>query len=273
MRLAVLGSGSSGNVAVVDWGSQRLLLDAGLSCREIEKRLRSVGLEPRGFAGVLLTHEHSDHIRGAARFAGRHEVPVYATAGTLSGLDFGRYSVRTVTIRSGRPVEIGPFLVQPFEVPHDAREPIGFVVEDPAGRRLGLAADLGARSRAAWGYLTDLDLLILETNHDVEMLRSGPYPWPLKQRIASRHGHLSNHEAAEGLAELIGDRLKWVVLYHLSRTNNAPSLAVDAVGQVLARAGASTRICVSGQFEPTPWLEIEERAEPLRVGAGGLWAG
>ena len=272
MRVAVLGSGSSGNAVVVDWGGQRLLIDAGLSCREIEKRLRSLGLEPLGFEGVVLTHEHGDHVRGAARFAGRHDVQVYATAGTLSGLDFGRYQVRTVVIRSGRPVVIGPYLVAPFAVSHDAREPVGVVVEDPVGRRLGLAADLGAKSRIAWSHLTDLDLLVLETNHDLEMLRSGPYPWPLKERIASRQGHLSNRDAADGLEELLTDRLKWVVLYHLSRTNNIPALAESAVRDVLARAGARARVCVSGQFEPTPWLEIEDRAEAARLGAVGVWA-
>lgn len=270
MRLAVLGSGSSGNAAVVDWGGQRLLLDAGFSCRELERRLRSVGLEPRGFEGVVLTHEHGDHVRGVARFAARHHVPVYATAGTLAAVDFGRYVVRTEVMRPGRPVEIGPYLVYPFAVPHDAREPVGLVVEDPAGRRLGLAADLGSRSRAAWSHLNDLDVLVLETNHDVEMLRSGPYPWPLKERIASRHGHLSNCDAADGLEELLDDRLKWVVLYHLSRTNNVPALAESAIRDVLARSGARARVCVSGQLEPTPWLEIEERAAV--AAAAGVWA-
>ena len=148
------------------------------------------------------------------------------------------------------------FVVEPFLIPHDASEPVGFVVEDPCGRRIGLVADLGCRTSLAWGRLRDLDLLILETNHDLDMLRNGPYPWSLKQRVAGRHGHLSNREAAEGLPELIGDRLRWVVLYHLSRTNNLPALAAAAIGETLDREGCPARMAVTEQDHPTPWLEV-----------------
>jgi phosphoribosyl 1,2-cyclic phosphodiesterase len=151
---------------------------------------------------------------------------------------------------------VAGFVVEPFMIPHDASEPVGFVVEDPCGRRIGLVADLGCRTSLAWGRLRDLDLLILETNHDLDMLRNGPYPWSLKQRVAGRHGHLSNREAAEGLPELIGDRLRWVVLYHLSRTNNLPALAAAAVGETLDREGCSAQMAVSEQDHPTPWLEV-----------------
>ena len=126
------------------------------------------------------------------------------------------------------------FEVEPFLIPHDAREPVGLVVEDGAGHRVGLAADLGYRSHLAWARLARLDALLLETNHDLEMLRNGPYPWPLKQRVAGRHGHLSNADAAEGLPELLHDALRLVVLYHLSRTNNLPR-AASVVGEALER--------------------------------------
>jgi phosphoribosyl 1,2-cyclic phosphodiesterase len=165
----------------------------------------------------------------------------------------------THVLRSGQPQEIATFVIEPFAVPHDAREPIGLVVEDPAGRRIGLVADLGSRSRLAWGRLTDLDALILESNHDLEMLRSGPYPWPLKQRVASRHGHLSNRDAAQGVAELDTGRLQWVVLYHLSRTNNLPQLAMEVVGEALSLGGSPARLCVADQSQPTPWLEVAAR--------------
>jgi len=148
-------------------------------------------------------------------------------------------------------------------VPHDAREPIGVVVEDSHGRRVGLAADLGTTSRLAWAHLVDLDVLVLETNHDLEMLREGPYPWALKERVAGRHGHLSNQQAAEGLRELICDRLQFVVPYHLSRTNNTATLAGAAVGEELDRQGSTAEVVVTRQKEPTAWIELDA------VAAGG----
>ena len=255
-RVVVLGSGSAGNAVVVECGGRRLLVDAGFSCKQIEQRLARVGLDGDGFDGIVVTHEHQDHCRGAARFARRHALTVHATRGTLEELGFLEADFPTAVLRSGAVHEVGSFAVEPFAVPHDAREPVGLVVEDAAGHRVGLAADLGARSQLAWGRLKDLDALVLETNHDLEMLRSGPYPWPLKQRVAGRHGHLSNREAAEGVPELLCDRLRWIVLYHLSRTNNLPVLAAEAVLEALDREGSEARICVSEQGQPSSWLEI-----------------
>jgi len=230
-RVVVLGSGSGGNAVVVESGGRRLLLDAGFSCRELERRMRLVGIDPATIGALVLTHEHEDHVRGAGRFALRHRLPVWATAGTLQGTALPDDVMgRVERLESGRPVEVVGFAVEPFAIPHDAREPVGFVVETPGRQRIGLVADLGCRSRLAWGRLTELDLLLLEANHDLEMLRSGPYPWSLKQRVAGRHGHLSNLDAAEGLPELLTDRLRAVVLYHLSCTNNSPALAAATVG-------------------------------------------
>ncbi|MCG8459341.1 MAG: MBL fold metallo-hydrolase, partial [Holophagales bacterium] len=163
-------------------------------------------------------------------------------------------------IASGRPFEAAGFRVEAFRLPHDAREPVGFVVEDQAGRRIGLAADLGARTQLAWARLRDLDVLILETNHDLQMLRSGPYPWSLKQRIAGRHGHLSNREASEGLPDLLSDRLEAVVLYHLSRTNNLPALAAESIGERLDRERSRAEVLVTDQDTPSPWIEISPPA-------------
>lgn len=270
MRLAVLGSGSSGNSVLVASGAHRLLIDAGFSCREMERRIEKVGEKPADLTAILVTHEHGDHIRGAARLSRRHGVPIYATSGTLEAAkwvpetlfdDPGRLP-KTRTIRSGEPFEVagrrgGPaFQVEAFRVPHDAADPVGFVVEDGEGSRLGLASDLGCRSQLAWARMCDLDGLVLETNHDLQMLRTGPYPWHLKQRVASRHGHLSNREAAEGLGDLVSERLRALVLYHLSRTNNLPALAAEAVGEALERMGAGTEVVVSRQDEPTPWVEV-----------------
>jgi len=257
LRVAVLGSGSGGNAVVVESGGKRLLVDAGFSCRELEKRMRLVGVEPSTIAGLILTHEHDDHVRGAERFARRHDLPVRATPGTLAGTELSEdVLLHTEPIEPGRPFEIAGFEVEPFLIPHDARQPVGFVVADGGGRRLGLVADLGCRSQLAWSRLTELDLLLIETNHDLDMLREGPYPWPLKQRVAGRHGHLSNREAAEGIPELLSDRLRFVVLYHLSRTNNRPALAAATVGEEIDRNGSRAEVVLSEQFQPTPWLEV-----------------
>lgn len=257
MRLAVLGSGSGGNAVVVESGEHRLLLDVGFSCRQIEKRLAAVGFDPRNLDAVLLTHEHRDHTVGADVFLRRYELPVYATQGTLRNSRLSAGALRRERpIRSGEPFEAAGFRVEPFAVPHDAEEPVGYVIEDPSGRRIGLAADLGTRSRLAWARLRDLDLLVLETNHDLHMLRTGPYPWVLKQRVAGRHGHLSNHDAAEGLVELVGDRLEAVVLYHLSRTNNRPELAAEAVGERLDRERCDAKIVLTRQDAPTDWVSV-----------------
>lgn len=279
MRIAILGSGSRGNALVVESGGRRLLLDAGFSCRELERRMGLVGIEPQTITALVVTHEHSDHIRGADRFVRRHRVPLYATTGTLeagarsadagrSGNGLGSEALAAARpLVSGVPVEVAGFRVEPFAVPHDAAEPVGVTVEDGAGNRLGLAADLGERSRLAWARLAELDFLVLETNHDLGMLRSGPYPWSLKQRVAGRHGHLSNRDAAEGIPELVCDRLRWVVCYHLSQTNNAPELAAEAVGEALATEGSAARVALTEQDRPTDWLDLSSSPSPLEVPA------
>ncbi len=262
LRFCVLGSGSSGNSIVFDCDGQRLLVDAGFSCRELERRLKGVGLEPNGFAGIVLTHEHGDHVRGAKRFARRHGVPIVATEGTLRGASLYHALPRTISLTPGRPHQLRSFRLEPFAVPHDAREPIGLVVESESGHRVAVIADVGRRTASLWKNLHSVDALILEANHDVEMLRSGPYPWRLKQRIAGGRGHLSNEEAGRGIRELLDGRLRTVVLYHLSKINNLPILAEEAVVAELERAGANIDLHVSGQDEPTPWVEfgIEEAA-------------
>ncbi len=260
MRLAVLGSGSGGNSLIVESGGRRLLVDAGFSCRQIERRLASLGDDAGRLGALLLTHEHQDHCRGVDVLARRYSLPIYATRGTLDGCSIGAEAMALArAIVSGRPFEVPEapgFLVEAFGVPHDAREPVGFVIEDAAGCRAGLAADMGSRSQLAWGRLRDLDCLVIESNHDLQMLRTGPYPWHLKQRVASRHGHLSNCQAAAGVAELLDDRLRSVVLYHLSRTNNLPALAAQAMAAGLEREGSSARVVLSWQHEPTPWLDV-----------------
>ena len=258
MRLVVLGSGSEGNAVVVEAGGRRLLVDAGFSRREIKRRLAKVGLAPEDLHAVVLTHEHLDHVRGVDRFCRKRRVPIYATRGTVEGMEL-RPEVASLVrpCRSGVPFEAAGFVVEMFSVPHDAREPVGVVVEDPGGGgRVGLVTDIGCRSRLAWARLGGVHALVLEANHDLEMLRNGPYPWPLKQRVAGRHGHLSNADAATGVAELAHEGLQHVVLYHISPVNNLPALAAAVVGEELGRLRTRAERTVSGQFEPTPWLTV-----------------
>lgn len=270
MRVAVLGSGSRGNAVVIDGGAgRRILLDAGFSCREIERRLATLGIAAESLDAIIVTHEHRDHLRGADRLARRWRLPIYATGGTLAnarGLsDQARGLARPIA--SGVPLEVAGFVVEPFAIPHDAAEPVGVVLTSPDGCRLGLASDLGSRSRLAWARLAELDVLLLETNHDLDMLRNGPYPWVLKQRIASRHGHLSNRDAADGLPELLCDRLRWVICYHLSQTNNMPQLAAEEVAMVLAREGSRAAVAVGDQDRPGEWLEVAASGRPMTAPA------
>ena len=257
MRVVVLGSGSAGNSVVIESGERRILIDAGFSCREIERRCAEVGVEAESLEAIVLTHEHGDHSRGADRLARRHRIPVFATEGTLAGVRWSEdASEHLVPVASGWPYEVAGFSIETFTVPHDARDPVGLVVEDGRRRKVGLLADLGTWSRLAAARLQDVGLLFLETNHELDMLRRGPYPWSLKQRVASGHGHLSNQQAVDGLPQVLGDELQWVVLYHLSRTNNLPALAAASVGETLERSGSAAAVAVSEQSRPSEWLEV-----------------
>lgn len=243
---------------VVECGSHRLLIDAGFSCRELESRLEIAGVDRCSFEALILTHEHGDHVRGAARFARRNRVPVYSTRGTWEHSRLAGLAPGGDWLRAGRPCEVGSFFIEPLAVSHDAQEPIGLIVDCPTGERVALMADLGIRSADSWSRLRDLDLIVLECNHDLEMLRTGPYPWSLKERIAGDRGHLSNDEAVAGLAEALSDRLRWVVLYHLSTTNNRAALAGEAVAECLSREGSAAQVRISSQQEPTPWMELSQ---------------
>ncbi len=259
---------------IVESGGRRLLVDAGFTCRQIGRRLAGLGVDLAQIDALLLTHEHHDHVRGADVTLRRYGFPAYATAGTTSGASLSPEAAAEVrTIRSGVPFEAAGFRVEAFAVPHDAREPVGFVIEDEAGRRLGLVADLGTRTQLAWGRLRELDGLVIETNHDLQMLRNGPYPWHLKQRVAGRHGHLSNREAGEGVLELLCDRLSTVVLYHLSRTNNLPALAAQSVGEKLEAAGCAAEVVVTSQEEATAWIELAEGGPRPGLGLPGEVSG
>jgi phosphoribosyl 1,2-cyclic phosphodiesterase len=256
LRLTVLGSGSGGNASLIEGGGVRLLVDAGFSCRGLVQRLRYVGCEPETIDALLITHEHSDHVNGAARFSASFDAPIYCTRGTATAAGLTGEDIEVHLVAAGRGFAIGDLQVSPFTVPHDAVETVGYVVQAGAAR-IGYATDLGHGTMAVRESLVGCDLLVMESNHDRGMLRAGPYPEALKDRILGRHGHLDNEMAADLLAEVADHRTRAVVLAHLSETNNSPDLAIDTVARRLrTRSRWAPRLLAASQAAPTPWLEV-----------------
>ena len=235
-RFASLGSGSQGNGLVFEVASTRILLDCGFGPRDTQARLARLGLDPADLAGIIVTHEHSDHSAGVFPFAQRHGVPVWITHGTLSTLIDANAEVAKgvkVTLVDGHgSIAIGDVQVQPYTVPHDAREPVQYVLSDGV-RRLGVLTDTGCSTPHIEASLSGCDALVLETNHDREMLLNGSYPAWLKARVGGRFGHLDNASAAQLLGALDRSRLQHVIAAHLSHQNNTPELARDALATVL----------------------------------------
>jgi phosphoribosyl 1,2-cyclic phosphodiesterase len=322
VRFTVLASGSKGNCTVVTGGRTRILVDAGLSCRELFRRMRLAGEEPETLDAIVITHEHSDHVGGLAVTARKLGIPVYFTEGThrawmrwltprrqmtyaqwleqcrkqalerqaeteLAQVDEGEAdetdSVESLPAKSeiesagladpasatpsrqkdpawlpaveyfqaGQPFQIGDIAVSPFTIPHDAADPVGFVFR-AEGVRMAFATDLGYIPPNVKAQLKGVDLLLLESNHDLEMLRDGPYPWSVKQRVLSRVGHLSNEAAAEFLEKEYDGQAAYVILGHLSESNNLPELArVTAERALNGRASLlANRLLLAAQHEP-----------------------
>ena len=314
VRFTVLASGSKGNATVVSGGRTRILVDCGLSCRELFRRMRLMGEEPETLDAILITHEHSDHVGGVAVTARKLGIPVYFTEGThrawmrwISPRRQLTYAQWLEQIRkqaaerqaeaevaaeegepeetdlveaaeatpeaaepvepakakdptwlpaveyfqAGEPFEIGDIAISSFTIPHDAADPVGFVFQ-AEGVRIGFATDLGYIPPNVKAQLKGLDLLLLESNHDLEMLRDGPYPWAVKQRVLSRVGHLSNEAAAEFLEKVYDGQAAYVILAHLSESNNLPDLArVTAERALIGRASLiANRLLLAEQNEP-----------------------
>ena len=324
VRFTVLASGSKGNCTVLSGGRTRILVDAGLSCRELFKRMKLAGEDPTTLNAIVLTHEHQDHVNGLAVTARRLGIPVYCTEATHRAwtrwltprrqMSYAQWlemvrkqaaerqaepepvendppddleeaavenSVASVAPASsdpasdpssnlppalkddptwlpaieyfsaGQPFSIGDICLNPFTIPHDAADPVGFVFSSE-GVRLGFATDLGYIPPNVREQLRDLDLLLLESNHDLEMLRDGPYPWSVKQRVLSRVGHLSNDATAEFLADDYDGQAAYIILGHLSENNNLPELArVAAERALLGRASLlANRLLLAAQHEP-----------------------
>ena len=267
IEVCFLGSGSTGNCAVVRSGRTAVLLDAGLSVRETARRLATAGMSLDGVSGLLLTHEHSDHVRAAADLARKRELPVWATAGTLSAARMpGPLFADVRQLSGGDERRLGDDLfVTAVATPHDGCEPVCYVFCDGAGRRVGIATDLGHLPAGVAEALRDCEVLGLEANHDVDLLREGPYPAYLKRRIFSDVGHLSNDAAADGMASLVGARTREVVLLHVSLQNNTPALAAMGVCGRLSVLGTGLVPEVAPHDRPTRWFRAaEEAAVPAR---------
>lgn len=260
MRVCCLGSGSAGNAVLVEVEGTRILVDAGFSGKDLENRLAAIDLTPEAIDAILITHDHGDHTRGAGVFARRHGTPVHITDRTLNACrELFRGDERTVSYRVAHPYLLGGLRVEPFLTVHDAADPVGIALVDVAtGARLGIATDLGRPTAGVHHALSGCDFIVLEANHDEVMLRMGPYPWSVKARIASSHGHLSNHAAARFATGLMHPRLAGVLLAHLSVECNHHELAHEVVGEALERKGWHGWLDVARQDAPGPMLDVEE---------------
>ncbi|MFH0821911.1 MAG: MBL fold metallo-hydrolase [Pseudomonadota bacterium] len=257
MRITALASGSSGNSFLIQAEGSSLLVDCGLSGRQILERVEKAGEDPSTIKGILVSHGHLDHIKGVGVVSRKLKIPVYMNAGTR------RVSERTVgkahsmeIFETGRIFHLGGFTIHPFSVPHDCADPVGFRIKN-GWATVGLATDLGSSTGLVANVLTGVHALVLESNHDPRMLMDGPYPWELKQRVKGRLGHLSNEAGAQLLRQVCSDQLRYVVLAHVSETNNTPDLALAsaraAVPQFLETDG---EILCAAQDEVGPTIVV-----------------
>ena len=233
MRMCSIASGSSGNCIYIGSGSSHILIDAGISGKRVEAGLKDLDLKGTDVNGILITHEHSDHIRGLGVLARKYEIPIYATPGTaaaIRGMDgLGKIEEGLfVEIGADASFFIGDLKISPFRISHDAAEPVAYKISH--GKQKGaVVTDLGVYDDYIVEHLRDMDILFLEANHDVNMLEVGPYPYPLKRRIMGARGHLSNETSGKLLCRILHDNLKAIVLSHLSKENNLPELAYETV--------------------------------------------
>jgi len=265
VTVSVLASGSRGNCALVATSHTRVLVDAGISCRETFKRLKAAGQDPHTLSAIVITHEHTDHVYGLEVLARKLRVPVFLNAATLAAWQRSlRDSAagnpcleRRETFDSGRRFVIGDIEIFPFTIPHDAADPVGFTLRGE-GVKIALATDLGYLPRNVCQHLRGCDVMVIESNHDVEMLRVGPYPWSVKQRVMSRVGHLSNEALAQFFANDYDGGASFLVLAHLSEQNNHPELARGAAEKALGprQTLLANRILLAGQSEPLQAIRL-----------------
>jgi phosphoribosyl 1,2-cyclic phosphodiesterase len=279
VKFTVLGSGSAGNCAYLETADARILVDAGFSPLQIRKRLASIGKTPENLSAILVTHEHSDHIAGILGLADKFHIPVYCNRGTqdgtiwafkakwdskkkpafegMDGTEHLKSKIDWRLFETGARFEIGDVGIETFSIPHDAQDPVGFVLRTPTGT-IGFATDLGHVTKLVLERIRAANVLVLESNHDVKMLQDCPRrSWALKQRILGRHGHISNVTAAETVAQIISADLRQLYLAHLSRECNRPELAEHIMAEQLHQLGAKhVSLQVAAQDVPCGTLEL-----------------
>ena len=278
MKLTILGSGSSGNCAYVETGETRILVDAGFSPLQIRKRLATLGKTPENLSAILITHEHSDHIAGILGLADKFHIPVYCNRGTQDGTIWAlkakwdskkkpafegadgtahlKAKIDWHLFDTGGSFEIGDVGIETFSIPHDAQDPVGYILRTASGN-IGFATDLGHVTKLVTERIRAANILVLESNHDVKMLQDCPRrSWALKQRILGRHGHISNVTAAETVAQIMSANLKQLYLAHLSRECNTPKLAQHVMAEQLHQIGAAhVQLQIAAQETPCATLE------------------
>jgi len=277
IKLVSLFSGSSGNCVFLSDGTTRVLVDAGLSGKRIESALAEVGERPSDLSAILVTHEHSDHTMGIGVLARRYKMPIHASSGTWEALGKvpGKLAPEQKCIfTTGQRFRVGDVEVEPFGIPHDAAEPVGYSFY-LQGRKVTVATDLGHMSRSLLRNLEGSDLVLLESNHDISMLKMGRYPWPLKQRILGDQGHLCNDMAGKVVAHLVQNGTKCVLLGHLSQENNFPELAWQTAANALAEKnlmpgeGFHMEVARRDRTSSIVWMD-GERVWSEAVGFAGL---
>lgn len=265
MRFRVLGSGSSGNTTLVESGGTRVLIDAGLSAREMAERVLSAGVDPASLSAIVLSHEHIDHARGAASYSRKWGVRLMGSRGTYASAGFGAVEIAGYDVlEPGIPQAVGALSVTGVAIPHDAAGPMAFVTT-AADCALGHATDFGHFTKGLVASFRDCGAVLVESNYDPGMLAGGPYPWSLKERILGRYGHVSNGDVADYLARGLGEVCRRVVLAHLSKTNNHPEVARLSADAGLKRGGRTeVRLEITGA-EGTEWIDVPPRPAASRA--------
>ena len=258
-RFCPLFSGSSGNCYYVGSAEHGVLIDAGKNAKQITEALARCEIPVGAIEGIFVTHEHSDHVSGLRVFASRHKIPVYGSTGTMTALQdmgilIGKFPAYALSLEG---MECAGMYVKPFPIPHDCAEGYGYRLMTADGRGVSVATDLGYMTAEVRDSITGSDLIVLESNHDIGMLRNGPYPYALKQRILGRRGHLANDDAGRAAVELVRQGARRIILGHLSRENNSPGRALDTVGGALSRAGLDIRLLAAPPLGATSAAYLE----------------
>jgi phosphoribosyl 1,2-cyclic phosphodiesterase len=258
VQFTILGSGSGGNCAYLETDDTRILIDAGFSFRQVRQRLESIGRTPETLTGILITHEHLDHVQGLMAMLAKVPVPVYCNRLTKEAVEYQtKKKLPCHIFQTGATFDVGSITVESFSIPHDAQDPVNFLLRTTAGN-IGFLTDLGHVTKLVLERVRSANVLVLEANHDIKLLQDCPHrPWSLKQRILGRHGHLSNDAAAGAAQELMSADLRRLYLGHLSRECNRPELAMAVVQRKLTELGAShVALEITSQAAPSPTLAV-----------------